>query len=246
MLCLLVVVLLLGSTILVDLYNDDRKYERKKPFSQIFSRNYTEYKVLNISAENVVSELARKIKSDSLACYGYQKLSYASDEYKKELKKVYAIHSYNLGKNNSGPKEYDITFLIPYNTENIHLCGNFFKPGFDKEIHYKKYYNKIEYEVSIVDSKPVTLLLMRGEDFDEQKLLNNLHCYFENHYLKSICRYEKRSFLNNYFFLVKWSFYHFYYLFFYWVIISLIVYLSEKFIKKKRQHWKESQNSQMS
>ncbi|MBR5119048.1 MAG: hypothetical protein IK100_10440 [Muribaculaceae bacterium] len=243
MLCLLIVVLLLGSMILVDLYNDDRKYERKKPYSQIFSRNYVEYKVLNTSAENFVGELARKIESDSMACYGYQKISYASVGYKNELKKVYEINYYNLGKNHSGPKEYDITFLIPYNTESIHLCGNFFKPGVDKEIHYKEYYNKIKYKVSVIDSKPVTLLLMRGEDFDEQKLLDDLHCYFENHYLKSICKYEKRSFLNNYFFWVKWSFYHFYYLYFWWVTISLIIYLSERYIKKKNQHVKECQNS---
>lgn len=245
MLCLLIVVLFLGSTILVDLYNDDRKYERKKPYSQIFSRNYTEYKVLNTSAENFVKELTRKIESDSLACYGYQKISYASDGYKNELKKVYAINSYNLGKNNSGPKEYDITFLIPYNTESVNLSGNFFKPGFDKEIHYKEYNNKIKYRVSVIDSHPVTLLVMRGEDIDEQRLLNNLHCYFENHYLKSICKYEKMSFLNNYFFCVKWSFYHFYYLCFWWVIISLIIYLSEKYIKKKRQQRKVIQNQSL-
>lgn len=231
-LSLFIALILIASTVFVDAFNEFHTVDRQH---EVFSRNYMEYKILGISSEDCVNKLTRMIENDSSACYGNRRFSYTKSSYIKAPEIVYQMKSYKSGRFHNGTKMYEITFLIPYDNSNIHLSGNFFIPGFDKEIRYRKYQNKINYSIEIIDTSPVTLLLAKGQDIDEQNLLNNLHRYFENHYLQLICRYERRDFWNNYFFCVKWSCYHFYYLIFWWVVILLIVYLSEKYIKKKRQ-----------
>lgn len=120
---LFIAIILIFSMVFVEVYNEIKYYERHKPYSQVFSRNYTEYKIINVSTTQFVGELTRMIENDSSACYGNQRCSYISSAYKQEAEKVYKIQSYNLGENHYGPKRYDITFLIPYNTNSIHLSG---------------------------------------------------------------------------------------------------------------------------
>lgn len=238
MFSLSIAIILFFSMFGVEAYNEYKEdHDIMHNYSQVFSHYSTEYKLIGISTEDFINKITNMIKCDSSACYGNRRFSYTKSDYIKEQEKIYKIDSFNLGKYDCGPKQYDITFLIPYD-DNIHLGGNFFKPGFEKEIYYKYYYKKIKYSISIIETFPVTLLLDKGEDIDEQLLLNRLHNYFENNYLKKICKYERRDFWNNYFFCVNWAFYHFYIIIFWWFVISMIIYITERVINHKREQLK--------
>ena len=234
MFSLLIAIILFISIVGVQAYNDlqfDSQHE-------IFS-NFTEYKIWGISAKDLVNKLTRMIENDSSACYGNRShfIKENTYTYLKKSELVYKIDTFNMTVFNDKAKIYSITFLMPYDNSKIHLKGNFFWSGSIKERElYKMFENKIEYSVRIFETSPVILLLNKGEDFDEQKILNNLHKYFEDKYLKQICVYERNDFWNGYFFCVKWSFYNINYLIIAFFSFFIVVFSVDNYLNYKKRH----------
>ena len=223
---------LFASVLFVDTYNNKHHYSKIIPYAQIYSYEGTEYKVYDITYVDFVSTLTQMIEQDSLACYGFPKTHYLSKQYSKISENRYKFNQFFEGKYNQGFRRSEITFLIPYKTEDINLRGNLFHPGYDKTFGITYIKDKIHFKISVISSSPVTLVVSRCEDLDEQRIRDELTQFFEEHYLKHICRYEKRELLDKYFFSLKWSFFHFYYVGLLWLLFLVLIVLTEKQINK--------------
>ena len=225
---------LFASVLFVDTYNNKHHYSKDIPYAQIYSYEGTEYKIYDISYADFVNTLTQMIEQDSLACYGFPKTHYLSRQYSNISENRYKFNQFFEGKYDQGFRRSEITFLIPYKTEDINLTGNFFHPGYDKTFGLTYIKDKIHFKVSVISSSPVTLVVGRSEDLDEQKIRDELAQYFEEHYLKHLCKYERRELLDKFFFSLKWSFFHFYYVVLVWAFLLVLIVLIEKRINKKK------------
>lgn len=219
------------------IYNEHYAYDKVKPYSSyIYSESRTEYKINDgTTAKELYDKLVTIIKSDSLAMYGKKETGYMSRKYNDTVENALVTYSGKKGINEGrgkGPRSYFISFLVPYENRNLRLSGNFFYPEINGA--FIKYCDKVIYSIEIIDSQPVTYLVSRGKNIDDHMIFLKLDKYVETNYLDKICKYDKRNFLNWYFFCARWAYYHFYYVFLIFILLFFIIFSIERHLKRER------------
>ena len=207
-----------------------------KNFYYIYSYIGNEYKIYSkYNAQELYNKLTREIRKDPTAMYGKKETGYMSRKYNDSLEHALTTGRGRMGfyeGTGKGPRYYGTSFLIPYKNEKLHLVGDIFSPRCNHV--YFKYQNKVIYQFTIFDTKPLTLVVYRARNIEELRIRYNLDRCFEKKYLGKVCLYDRKDLRNCFFFFSQWALYNIGYVFLWWIILTFTINIIERSIKRHR------------